>query len=128
MEASRFVRVRDRHLSLWQSVVSEVARAQLRSTGSSVSENDVLRHPMVGDWGTGLDDAVALLQDVMKHSPAAIIHLGDIYYSGTPTECQIRYADIFTSVFGATRIPVFSLAGNHDYYAFGYGFYETFNA
>lgn len=26
------------------------------------------------------------------------------------------------------RIPVFTLAGNHDYYALGYGFYDAFNA
>jgi hypothetical protein len=88
---------------------------------------------IIGDWGTGLPDAAALLTDLMRnHNPAAIIHLGDIYYSGTPTECQTAYASVFTDVFNATlgqgkRIPVFTLAGNHDYYAFGYGFYAMFN-
>lgn len=88
---------------------------------------------ILGDWGTGLPDAKALLRDVMVgFKPAAIIHLGDIYYSGTTEECQLNYADIFTEVFDETlgpgrRIPVFTLAGNHDYYALGWGFYDTFN-
>ncbi len=98
---------------------------------------------VIGDWGTGLDDAEALLTDLVhEHKPAAIIHLGDIYYSGTPDsisngsvipgECRANYADVISRVFVAAgkRIPVFTLAGNHDYYALGQGkngFYETFN-
>ncbi len=85
---------------------------------------------IIGDWGTGLDDARELLREVMGFKPTAIIHLGDIYYSGTPPECHINYADVIADVFKETlpegkRIPVFNLAGNHDYYAFGYGFYPT---
>jgi hypothetical protein len=84
---------------------------------------------VIGDWGTGLPDAEALLEDLMsRFKPAAIVHLGDIYYAGTPEECDTNYTQVFTRVFNKTlgqgqRIPVFSLAGNHDYYAFGYGFY-----
>jgi hypothetical protein len=85
---------------------------------------------IIGDWGTGLADAKALLLDLMlqKPTPAAIIHLGDIYYSGTPNECQSTFVDIFNEVFDQVlgkgkRIPVFTLPGNHDYYAWGLGFY-----
>jgi hypothetical protein len=46
MGTSRFVRVRDRHLSLWQSAVAEVVRTQLGASGAGVSTNDVLAHPM----------------------------------------------------------------------------------
>jgi Calcineurin-like phosphoesterase len=85
---------------------------------------------IIGDWGTGLDDARRLLQQVMKFKPAAIIHLGDIYYSGTPEECRVNYTNVISEVFDealgkGNRIPVFSLAGNHEYYALGYGFYPT---
>jgi hypothetical protein len=237
MDTSRFVRVRDRHLSLWQSAVAEVVRGQLGATDAGASTNAVLAHPMtsavnehvqlaiekqavpeaspgeadqqrlyvhlshlglqkgqalvegdlersaaldvefrkysdddpgfltcattyasyyaayrgvfayndwtiqgngninygvipwtlpndatvaiIGDWGTGLDDAVALLNDiVVNHQPTAIIHLGDIYYSATPSECQVNYANVFTKVFAQSnhgnRIPIFTLAGNHD--------------
>jgi hypothetical protein len=85
---------------------------------------------IIGDWGTGLDDARQLLQQVMTFKPAAIVHLGDIYYSGTPEECRVHYTDVITEVFDeqlgeGNRIPVFSLAGNHEYYALGYGFYPV---
>jgi hypothetical protein len=84
---------------------------------------------ILGDWGTGMDDAIHLLKELMvKHKPDAIIHLGDIYYSATPLECSKNFSDIFTQVFNEVlgagkRIPVFSIPGNHDYYAFGYGYY-----
>jgi Calcineurin-like phosphoesterase len=85
---------------------------------------------IIGDWGTGLDDARALLKEVLAFDPAAIIHLGDVYYSGTPHECRVNYTEVIAEVFAealgeGTRVPVFSLAGNHEYYALGYGFYPT---
>lgn len=89
---------------------------------------------VIGDWGTGLDDAEELLVDLMaKHSPDALIHLGDIYYSGTPDECAANYADVISRAFDRTlgqgkHVPVFTLAGNHDYYALGYGLYDMFGA
>jgi len=80
---------------------------------------------IIGDWGTGMSDAKALLQ-AMVDTPnlAAIIHVGDIYYSGTPTECSAYFSEIFYEVFGTgSGVPVFTLPGNHDYYALGYGFF-----
>jgi Calcineurin-like phosphoesterase len=80
---------------------------------------------VIGDWGTGMPDAAALLTDLMSHSPDAIIHLGDIYYSGTPAECQGYFVKVISDVFAATNksCPVFTIPGNHDYYALGYGFF-----
>ena len=86
---------------------------------------------ILGDWGTGMPDAIALLKDMMvQHQPDAIIHLGDIYYSGTPDECHRYFADVFTTVFDEVlgkgkRIPVFSIPGNHDYYAWGAEYYNV---
>ena len=83
------------------------------------------RVAVVGDWGTGTEDAVALLQQVAKHDPDVLIHLGDIYYSGTPEECQKYFLDIVDKVFdrGSGRMPVYNLCGNHDVYSGGAGFY-----
>jgi Calcineurin-like phosphoesterase len=86
---------------------------------------------ILGDWGTGMPDAVALLKDIIvNHKPDAIIHLGDIYYAGTPTEVHQYFGDVFTQVFNevlgaGNRIPVFSIPGNHDYYAFGAEYYKV---
>ena len=89
---------------------------------------------LLGDWGTGMPDAAALLKDIMvKHSPQAIIHLGDIYYSGTPSECQDYFAGVFQQVFDdvlgvGNRIPVFSIPGNHDYYSWGASYFSMMNS
>lgn len=40
---------------------------------------------LLGDWGTGKDDANALLEKLVIEKEANIvIHLGDVYYSGRP--------------------------------------------
>jgi hypothetical protein len=78
---------------------------------------------IIGDWGTGLDDAIELMQNIVQqHNPTAIIHLGDVYYSGTPSECTNYFVNALT-IAGAGNIPVFTIPGNHEYYALGYGFF-----
>lgn len=40
---------------------------------------------IIGDWGTGLQDAISLLEEaVLARGATIIIHLGDVYYSGLP--------------------------------------------
>ncbi len=40
---------------------------------------------IIGDFGTGLSDSFGLLRDVIIDKQAdIIIHLGDVYYAGTP--------------------------------------------
>lgn len=78
---------------------------------------------IIGDWGTGLDDAIQLVSNIVsRFDPDAIIHLGDIYYSGTPGECTQAFVEALAAA-GVGNIPVFTIPGNHDYYALGYGFY-----
>ena len=81
---------------------------------------------VIGDWGTGLADAVGMLTEIFEaHHPDAVVHLGDIYYSGTKEECSRHFWDIFESLFQHhKRVPVFTIPGNHDYYDFGVGFYD----
>ena len=78
---------------------------------------------IIGDWGTGLDDAIQMVADIVRHfNPAAIIHLGDIYYSGTPDECKLAFTESLIAA-GASHTAVFTLTGNHEYYALGHGFF-----
>lgn len=81
---------------------------------------------ILGDWGTNTDDARALLTVMKQKGVNAVIHLGDIYYSGTPDESN-QALQILRDVLGPD-IPVFNLPGNHDYYAFGHGFYPMLDA
>ena len=77
---------------------------------------------IIGDWGTGQDVAINLLTQVKKAGPDVVIHLGDIYYSGTQTEAQENFLSICQTVLGAGT-PVYSLCGNHDMYSGGNGYY-----
>jgi hypothetical protein len=94
---------------------------------------------ILGDWGTGMSDAADMVATIMKqHNPTAIIHLGDIYYSGTPSqlsslqpaypgECQNNFLKVLANVFsqpGISPVPVFAIPGNHEYYSWGVGYFN----
>jgi Calcineurin-like phosphoesterase len=83
------------------------------------------RIALIGDWGTGTRPAIELLQLVADDEPDLVVHLGDIYYSGTPKECQEHFADVINRVLRRNSpVPVFTLSANHDMYCGGVGFYE----
>lgn len=84
------------------------------------------RVALVGDWGTGAQPAVQILRHIAASKPDALIHLGDIYYSGTPAECT---SNVLLPIEGILRsansdLTAFTLAGNHDMYCGGVGFYD----
>jgi hypothetical protein len=82
---------------------------------------------MLGDWGTSNDDCKQLLKAIwLQENPAAFVHLGDIYYSGSKEECDNNFYNIFRDVaneLGKPMVPVFTIPGNHEYYSMGEGFY-----
>ncbi|MBY5533627.1 metallophosphoesterase [Rhizobium leguminosarum] len=80
---------------------------------------------LFADWGTGGTPALDLLETIVTHKPDTLIHLGDIYYSGTPKECQENFVEPLERIFrqGEPK-PVFTLSGNHDMYCGGVGFYD----
>jgi hypothetical protein len=84
------------------------------------------RVALVADWGTGTEIAVNLLKAVKQQNPDIVIHLGDVYYSGTKAECGAFFRQIVDDVFDRanTKIPVYTIPGNHDMYAAGSGFYD----
>jgi predicted phosphodiesterase len=77
---------------------------------------------LIGDWGTGTGVAKALLAQVARKKPDVVLHLGDIYYSGTEFESQARFLDICRQVLAADT-ALYTLAGNHDMYSGGAGYY-----
>jgi hypothetical protein len=80
------------------------------------------RLAIVGDWGTGEEVAINLLQQIASLRPDVLIHLGDVYYAGTQSEAQSNFLDICRQLLGS-KIPVYSMCGNHDMYAGGGGYY-----
>jgi hypothetical protein len=87
------------------------------------STNGTLRVGVLGDWGTGEDEAFAVLEQLMAQSPDVIIHVGDVYYSGTAAEQNGHLLMPLQSARAKRNIPVYVLPGNHDYYSGGAGFY-----
>jgi V8-like Glu-specific endopeptidase len=81
------------------------------------------RIAVFGDWGTGAARARTVLAAIKQQKPDILLHLGDIYYSGTPAECSTNFKATIREAFGG-GIPVFTLAGNHDMYCGGSGYYE----
>jgi len=77
---------------------------------------------IIGDWGTGEHAAANVLEELKKLSPSIVIHLGDIYYSGTMDEVRDNFLSLCRSILGED-VPVLSLCGNHDMYSGGAGYY-----
>lgn len=83
------------------------------------------RIALIGDWGTGTPPAIEVLKFVAGESPDIVVHLGDIYYSGTPAECRVNFVDPINAILRKQKpLPVYTLSGNHDVYCGGVGFYS----
>ncbi len=81
---------------------------------------------IIADWGTGMNDAVALLEQIALHfQPQLLIHLGDVYYSGLPAEDADHFVSIINRVWPQNPPLVFTLDGNHDRYAGDAGGYYS---
>lgn len=127
--------------------VTEIARATLErlAQGNHPFNPQPARHEIgdearvviVGDWGSGLPRA----QEVARHMAeevstalaegreAHVIHLGDVYYSGTRAECErnVLAPGMWPVSAEQARAGVtsWSLNGNHDMYGGGFGYFET---
>jgi hypothetical protein len=79
---------------------------------------------LLADWGIGTSAAIGLAEQLAAFKPDVVIHLGDIYYSGTPEECRRNFLDILNRVFDRSHVAIYNLSGNHDMYCGGVGFYR----
>jgi hypothetical protein len=97
--------------------------------------SDSARLVVVGDWGTGLPRARAVasymaeeVADALAYGREAhVIHLGDVYYSGLPSEIRQHVLACWPVTPEQARAGVtsWSLNGNHDMYSGGFGYFET---
>jgi hypothetical protein len=84
---------------------------------------------LLGDWGTGTDEAQEVANGVQKFAPDFTIHLGDVYFVGGETEVKENYLGEKTSPYDPVKWPMgtrgsFALSGNHEMYARGRGYYN----
>jgi len=81
------------------------------------------RIALLADWGTGLYGAPASAKCISATKPpfTHVIHLGDVYYSGTEHEIDERFVAFWPSVGGAIYRACNS---NHEMYSGGHGYFE----
>lgn len=71
--------------------------------------------------GTGTNEARRVAALLAAQKPDIVIHLGDIYFSGTADECTLHFLDLLRAVLPNCRL--FTLCGNHEVYSGGQGYY-----
>jgi hypothetical protein len=87
---------------------------------------DTAKIAVIGDWGTGMNAALALLQQIAaSFHPDVLMHLGDVYYSGLPSEDSGHFSALIEEVWPQNPPLVFTLDGNHDRYAGAAGGYYS---
>lgn len=77
---------------------------------------------VVGDWGTNLYGAPVSAASIEACSKfGLLLHLGDIYYSGTKAEAKQRFLDAWPSSAGKVSR---ALNGNHEMYSGGFAYFN----
>ena len=91
----------------------------------AAAADGTLRVGVLGDWGTGEPEALAVLDQLMGQAPDVVLHVGDVYYAGTEDEQNSNFLVPIADARQKHRrdVPVYALPGNHDYYSGGAGFY-----
>lgn len=85
---------------------------------------------VIGDWGSGLERADSVASQIraelakQERRQQVVVHLGDVYYSGTKREFSQRFLEPWPV---DTASPVISLAvpGNHEMYSGGHAYFDA---
>lgn len=85
---------------------------------------------IIGDIGTGTDIAAAVLLSALSFKPDVILHVGDVYYSGTREEFNRYFIGLIQAVMKdqKVQIPVFTLPGNHEYFTGAIPYFECLDS
>jgi calcineurin-like phosphoesterase family protein len=80
------------------------------------------RVAVIGDWGTNLYGAPVSAASIARDGGyELLLHLGDIYYSGTSAEVKERFLKPWPT--GAGKVSR-ALNGNHEMYSGGFAYFE----
>lgn len=104
---------------VWEKLKHLIPHPMVRpKTDVAASLPDKCRIAVLGDWGTGLYGApkigAAVRQD--RDPFDLLLHLGDVYYSGTSSEVDQRFLEIWPTRRGAINR---ALNSNHEMYSGG---------
>ena len=100
----------------------EKAHPFLWSTAPPTAVADRFRAAITGDWGTGLYGAPKIAARMAATGPFDLLmHLGDVYYSGTAEEVKSRFLEPWPFAGGRMHR---ALNSNHEMYSGGYGYFD----
>jgi predicted phosphodiesterase len=103
------------------------AKFKVASAASHIKLPDTCKVALLADWGADNDHAKRLGDLAIKRGADFVIHLGDIYYSGSQVECA-RFLENWPLKGGDSK-PVagksFALNGNHEMYSRGRYYFTT---
>lgn len=98
---------------------------------SSKTGSDTVKIAIVGDWGTGNDISATVMQHIEAQNPDYIVHLGDVYYSGTPDERKhyFHIGEERHNLLGFWpqhyKNRSFTLNSNHEMYTGANGYFDV---
>jgi len=106
--------------------VSPSDAVTMNAKTSYTMQNNV-KVALFSDWGSGTVNAFNILKSIASQNPDILIHMGDVYYSGTPEEYKNNYVDPIKKYFANTcpNCLILSMPGNHDLYSGGIGYYNA---
>jgi hypothetical protein len=113
---------------IWRDATGDVAPFVAAPQTVPIANN--ARVFLVGDWGTGLDRATNVAEQLKKEMARGrgrqqvVIHLGDVYYSGTEREIRTRFLQPWPVDPGDDTLS-FTLPGNHDMYSGGHAYFGS---
>lgn len=87
-------------------------------------QDETLTIGLIADWGSGERVAQLVFEEMCLHQPELIVHLGDVYYSGTAKEQAENFTNVVNRIREDYPCALYNLPGNHDYYAGGAAFYN----
>ena len=114
-------------LSLADWVDRRDAHAMLRPKAAKAASDlpNGARIAITADWGTGLYGAPKIAESIRSMAAQQkfdlVMHLGDVYYSGTKEEVKDRFIDVWPLDAGTRNR---ALNGNHEMYSGGFGYFE----
>jgi 3',5'-cyclic AMP phosphodiesterase CpdA len=78
----------------------------------------------VGDWGTGKDGAIRVARAIRGTNPDHVVHLGDVYHTGTRKEVEKKFLAILRAHGPPKpRTKYWAIPGNHEMFSKGDGYY-----
>jgi hypothetical protein len=107
----------------WKKIIPE-PWVTAPATADALGNGRTLRVALLSDWGTGLygapKAAASIASDPKRFD--LVMHLGDVYYSGTQNEVRTRFLDVWPRVPGALNR---GLNANHEMYTGGEGYFRA---